>query len=105
MPRLTTQENLNNYRASSLWYRDGSFLKLRNLLVAYTFPKSQTRFADLKVFVQGTNLFSLDNLHFADIKEFYKLCNLKLRRSDLRNLALASLLSREYNKLSVPSLI
>lgn len=66
MPRLTTQENLNNYRASSLWYRDGSFLKLRNLLVAYTFPKSQTRFADLKVFVQGTNLFSLDNLHFAD---------------------------------------
>ena len=64
--RLTTQENLNNYRASSLWYRDGSFLKLRNLLVAYTFPKSQTRFADLKVFVQGTNLFSLDNLHFAD---------------------------------------
>ena len=66
MPRLTTQENLNNYRASSLWYRDGSFLKLRNLLVAYTFPKSQTRFADLKVFVQGTNLFSLDNIHFAD---------------------------------------
>ena len=33
---------------------------------AYTFPKSQTRFADLKVFVQGTNLFSLDNIHFAD---------------------------------------
>lgn len=66
MPRLTTQENLNNYRASSLWYRDGSFLKLRNLLVAYTFPKQQTHFADLKVFVQGTNLFSLDNLHFAD---------------------------------------
>lgn len=66
MPRLTTQENLNNYRASSLWYRDGSFLKLRNLLVAYTFPKSQTHFADLKVFVQGTNLFSLDNIHFAD---------------------------------------
>ena len=66
MPRLTTQENQNNYRASSLWYRDGSFLKLRNLLVAYTFPKSQTRFADLQVFVQGTNLFSLDNIHFAD---------------------------------------
>lgn len=66
MPRLTTLENMNNYRASSLWYRDGSFIKLRNLLVAYTFPKSQTRFADLKVFVQGTNLFSLDNIGFAD---------------------------------------
>lgn len=66
MPRLTTLDNQNNYRGSSLWYRDGSFVKLRNLLVAYTFPKSQTRLADIKVFVQGTNLFSLDNLHFAD---------------------------------------
>lgn len=66
MPRLTTLDNANNYRASSWWYRDGSFIKLRNLLVAYTFPRSQTHFADLKVFVQGTNLFSLDNIHFAD---------------------------------------
>lgn len=66
MPRLTTLNSQNNYRASSLWYRDGSFLKLRNLLIAYTFPKSQTRFADVKVFVQGNNLFSLDNIHFAD---------------------------------------
>lgn len=66
MPRLTTLDNQNNYRPSSLWYRDGSFLKLRNLLVSYTFSKSQTRFADIKVFVQGNNLFSLDNLGFAD---------------------------------------
>ena len=66
MPRLTTLSNQNNYRPSSLWYRDGSFIKLRNLLISYTFPKSQTRFADIKVFVQGNNLFSLDNLHFAD---------------------------------------
>lgn len=66
MPRLTTLANTNNYRASSLWYRDGSFLKLRNLVIAYTFPKAKTRFADVKVFVQGTNLFSLDNIGFAD---------------------------------------
>lgn len=66
MPRLTTQSNANNYRNNSLWYRDGSFLKLRNLYLAYTFPKTMTRFADLKVYLQGTNLFSLDNLGFAD---------------------------------------
>lgn len=66
MPRLTTLDNKNNYRASSLWYRDGSYLKLRNLQVSYTFPKSQTHLSDIKVFVQGTNLFSLDNIHFAD---------------------------------------
>ena len=66
MPRLTTLNNANNYRSSSLWYRDGSFIKLRNLLVSYTFPKSKTHFADVKVFVQGNNLFSLDNIDFAD---------------------------------------
>ena len=66
MPRLTTLANENNYRNSSLWYRDGSFLKLRNLTVAYTFPKSVMRFADMKVFVTGTNLFSIDNIGFAD---------------------------------------
>ena len=66
MPRLTTQGNANNYRASSLWYRDGSFIKLRNLVLSYTFPKSMIRFADMKVFVQGCNLFSLDNLGFLD---------------------------------------
>ena len=66
MPRLTTEANENNYRSSSLYYRDGSFIKLRNLVVSYTFPKSMIRFADMKVFVQGCNLFSLDNIGFAD---------------------------------------
>lgn len=66
MPRLTTLGNANNYRASSLWYRDASFIKLRNLVLSYTFPKSMTRVADVKVFVQGNNLFSLDNIGFAD---------------------------------------
>lgn len=66
MPRLTTQPNPNNYRASSLWYRDGSFLKLRSLVISYTIPKKIAHLADIKVYVQGNNLFSLDNLHFAD---------------------------------------
>lgn len=66
MPRLTTLENANNYRNNSLWYRDASFLKLRNLQIAYTIPKSFLRLAELKVYVQGTNLFSIDNIGFAD---------------------------------------
>lgn len=66
MPRLTTVDNQNNYRNSSLWYRDASFLKLRSLVVAYTFSKKMTRFTDIKVFVQGNNLFSADNIKFAD---------------------------------------
>lgn len=66
MPRLTTQANANNYQPNSLWYRDGSFLKLRNLYIAYTLPKKALRFADMKIYLQGTNLFSLDNIGFAD---------------------------------------
>lgn len=66
MPRLTTLDNNNNYRTSSLWLRDGSFIKLRNLIISYTFKKEFTKFADVKLFVQGNNLFSLDNIGFAD---------------------------------------
>ena len=66
MPRLTTQENPNNYQANSLWYRDGSFIKLRNAGISYTIPKKALRLCDATVYVMGTNLFSLDNIHFAD---------------------------------------
>ena len=66
MPRLTTQENPNNYQANSLWYRDGSFIKLRNAGISYTVPKSAMRLCDATFYVVGTNLFCLDNIHFAD---------------------------------------
>lgn len=66
MPRLTTLPNANNYSNNSLWYRDGSFIKLRNLQVSYLFPKSKNRFADLRIYLQGTDLFSLDNLGTMD---------------------------------------
>ena len=66
MPRLTTQENPNNYQANSLWYRDGSFLKLRNLGISYTLPKDVLRLCDATISLTGTNLFSLDNIGFAD---------------------------------------
>ena len=66
MPRLTTQENNNNYRNNSLWYRDGSFIKLRNLGVSYTIPKKAMKLCDATISLTGTNLFSLDNIGFAD---------------------------------------
>lgn len=66
MPRLTTLENSNNYRANSLWYRDGSYLKLRNVGVSYTFPKQMLKLCDATVTLSATNVFSLDNIKFAD---------------------------------------
>ncbi len=66
MPRLTTVSNANNYRNNSVWFRDGSFIKLRNLSVSYTFDKSMLRFAQMKIYLQGTNLFCADNIKTID---------------------------------------
>lgn len=67
MPRLTSQANNNNYQYnSSLWYRNGNFLKLRNVELSYLIPKKVTNISDIKVYVRGTNLFSIDGIKFAD---------------------------------------
>ena len=66
MPRLTTQTNNNNYRNNSLWYRDGSFIKLRNAGISYTIPRKALKICDATVSLTGTNLLSLDNIGFAD---------------------------------------
>ena len=66
MPRLTTQSGDNNYRSNSLWYRDGSFLKLRNVGISYTLPRKWLKICDATVSLTGTNLFSIDNIKFAD---------------------------------------
>ena len=64
-PRLTTQGNSNNYRTSSLWIKDASFLKLRNLELGYTFqPKDadNDRVKALRCFVNGQNLLTFSPL-------------------------------------------
>jgi len=66
MPRLTTLEGDNNYRSNSLWYRDGSFLKLRNIGISYDIPKSVLKVCDATVSLNGTNLFCMDGIEFAD---------------------------------------
>ena len=66
MPRLTTVENSNNYRNNSFWYRDGSFLKLRNLTLSYTFSRSMLKVMDMKIYASGMNLFSVDKIGFVD---------------------------------------
>ena len=66
VPRLTTQENNNNYRDNSLWYRDGSFLKLRNVGISYTIPRKWMKICDATVSFNATNVFSADSIGFAD---------------------------------------
>lgn len=71
MPRLTTLANKNNYRNSSLWYRNGAFLKLRHLQLAYRIPKRTIKLAEMSVYLRGTNLFSIDKIEFADPEQLW----------------------------------
>ena len=64
-PRLSSSNNLNNFQQSSLWQKNGSFLKLRNLEIGYTVPKNLSQkitLENIRVFFNGTNLFSFDHM-------------------------------------------
>ena len=65
-PRLTTIQNDNNYRPSTLWQRDGSFLRIQNLEIGYTISERVTKNLGMHVvrfFLNGNNLFQFDNIN------------------------------------------
>ncbi|GGH08280.1 TonB-dependent receptor [Sphingobacterium alkalisoli] len=60
-PRLSYGANSNNYRASSLWLRDGSYMRLKNLDIGYSLPKhwvNRARLNSARIFFVGTNLLT-----------------------------------------------
>ena len=68
-PRLTTQDNSNNAQASDIWYKSVRFLKLRNMELYYKVPAAlleKLPVCSAKVFVQGENLLSFDNVAAMD---------------------------------------
>lgn len=68
-PRLSSQTNPNNEQASSLWYKNVNFFKLRSLELYYHLPKSliaHAKLSDVKLFLQGQNLLSFDNIDAMD---------------------------------------
>ena len=68
-PRLTTLSNANNFAASRVWTEKGDFLKLRNLYLFYDLPAEglrALRMSGLRVFLRGTNLFSVDAVRILD---------------------------------------
>ena len=61
-PRLTTRSNENNYRDSSFWIKDASFLKCRNLELGYSFGAEKLQKAHisgLRCFVSAQNVFTI----------------------------------------------
>lgn len=71
-PRLTTQNNANNFRNSTQWLEDGSYFKLRNLNVYYNLPQkwvSAMKMDKCQVYVRGNNLFSLDHIKYMNCED------------------------------------
>jgi TonB-linked SusC/RagA family outer membrane protein len=69
LPRLSMSENVNNYRPNTLWYANGSYLKLRSLQFYYNLPTqflSKFKLKETCLYVEGLNLFSFDNIENVD---------------------------------------
>jgi hypothetical protein len=59
----------NNYRASTYWMRDCSYVRLKNLEVGYTLPReftSRIHFGDVRFYVQGANLLTFSSFKLWD---------------------------------------
>ena len=68
-PRLTFGGNSNNYRTSTYWMRDGSYLRLKNLELGYTLPTQWTRSLYLnkvRIYLMGTNLLTFSSFKLWD---------------------------------------
>ena len=65
-PRLSYGGNSNNYRASTFWLRNGSYLRLKTLEIGYNLPQkwvNKIYSKNIRVFFIGSNL-----LTFSDFK-------------------------------------
>jgi TonB-linked SusC/RagA family outer membrane protein len=74
--------NSMGYPESTFWQRDGSYLRLRNVTLSYTFPKrlvTALRIAQLKVFYTGNNLLLLED-HVKDFDPEFGNVDDNLRR-------------------------
>ena len=58
-PRLTEYDNNHNTASSDYWLRDGSFLKLKNAEIGYTFK-------NMRFYVSGTNLLTFSKFDYWD---------------------------------------
>lgn len=68
-PAATPGDNTNNFQNSSLYLRNASYLRLKNAEIAYTLPQStlsKYKISSLRIFINGTNLMTIDKLKFMD---------------------------------------
>ena len=67
-PTLHASQNLNNQRNSTFWLRNSNYLRLKNIEIGFTLPKSITskiKMSNLRLYVNGDNLYT-----WAAMKDF-----------------------------------
>lgn len=66
VPQLSTIDNNNELRSSSYFVEDGSFVRLKNLRIAYNLPKGLLGLSGGQLYLQGQNLFTLTDYSGVD---------------------------------------
>src|SRR5690625_1979187 len=63
IPRLNSNDPNDNFRASSYLVQDGSYLRLKNLQVGYTFPTANflSQMRELRIYISAQNLLTITN--------------------------------------------
>ena len=70
IPALTLTDKNFERRFSTYFVENGAYMKLRNVQLGYTFPKSiagKIKASNLSVYVSGQNLFTLKSKSFSGI--------------------------------------
>ncbi|WP_157492941.1 SusC/RagA family TonB-linked outer membrane protein [Echinicola pacifica] len=67
-PRAFGLNDTYNSRLSNIWIRNASFVRLKDVEVAYNIPEQLVKFARIRVYVRGSNLVTFD--HMKDLKGF-----------------------------------
>lgn len=66
LPRLTIDSpTTHNAYSSTFWYKNGDYLRLKNMQIGYTFPQkwmNAVGISNLRVYVEGENLFTISEL-------------------------------------------
>lgn len=68
-PRLTFGGNSNNYRPSTFWLKDGSYLRLKTLEIGYNLPSgwiNKIHGKSVRLFFIGTNLLTFSKFKLWD---------------------------------------
>ena len=71
IPRINGDDNNDNMRISDFYVEDGSYFRLKNIQLGYTFPKQliqKIKIQNLRIYISGQNLFTITDYSGADLE-------------------------------------